>query len=278
MTWTAAAPKILTRHQLPLLSHLRKAPHPLYSLGCTPDADSLCIGIVGARKASLHSLGVGAYLARELARAGVWVVSGLAYGVDAAAHRGALAVGGKTLAVLAHGLDTVYPAAHRQLARKIVSSGGGLLSQFSSGTPARRPHFPERNRTLAGLCRGIVVVEAAERSGSLITAGFAADEGREVFMVPGPFGAKAFAGSHRWIAQGAHLLHSVDDLFAEWKLPPNVPMQPSLLSERCQRFQIYTVGDFYDGSGSAALVALESALSTGECIEWGSQAFLYLGL
>ncbi|MCB0416840.1 MAG: DNA-processing protein DprA [Bdellovibrionales bacterium] len=270
-------PKIkhLRTSELPLLIHLHHPPEPLYALGNTPLPDALCVGVVGSRRASQKSLGVAAYLARELARAGVWVVSGLAYGVDSAAHRGALAAKGKTLAVLAHGLDRVYPAAHRELARSILHKNGGLLSQYASGVPPRKSHFPERNRTLAGLCQAVVVVEAAAKSGSLITARFALEEGREVFVVPGFFSAEAFSGSHSWIQQGARLLHSVEELFSEWGLSPNAPLPGSGLGRFCKRFERYVLSDFY--KIESGLLALRNALSSGECLSFGPHEFLYLG-
>src|SRR5262249_38012606 len=146
-----------------------------------------------------------------LAQAGITVVSGLATGIDAAAHRGALDGGGTTVAVMATGIDRVYPAWHAGLARDITARGA-LLTEFPCGAPPLQFHFPQRNRIIAGRAVGTVVVEAAERSGSLITAEFALEQGREVFAVPGPVGMPHHRGCHRLIQQGATLVTSVDDV------------------------------------------------------------------
>src|SRR3989441_7465280 len=157
---------------------------PLYVRGTITTDDALAVAIVGSRAATPYGVEVAERLAAELAARGMTIVSGLARGIDAAAHRGALGAGGRTVAVLGCGIDLVYPSENRALARA-VEAQGALVSQFAGSVPALPGHFPARNRTLAGLTLGVVVVEAAERSGALITAGFAADLGREVFAVPG---------------------------------------------------------------------------------------------
>src|SRR5262245_22903349 len=183
-----------------------------------PD-DALAIAIVGARAATAYGVEVAESLAAELASRGVTIVSGLARGIDAAAHRGALAAGGRTLAVLGHGIEhDIYPPEHRTLARQIVEHGA-LISQFPPSLPPLSYHFPARNRTLAGLALGVVVVEAAERSGSLITAGFAGDLGREVFAVPGPITSAASRGSNGLIRDGARLVGHWTDIVSELPQP-----------------------------------------------------------
>ena len=186
-------------------------PLALFVRGTLDPADVPAVAIVGARRAGEYGRGVAADLAGGLAQVGVTVVSGLAAGIDGAAHRGALAVGGRTLAVMATGIDRVYPAWHRDLARDI-STQGALLTEFGFGAPPLQFHFPQRNRIISGLSLGTVVVEAAERSGSLITAEYAVEQGREVFAVPGPIGTPHHRGCHRLIQQGATLVSSVDDI------------------------------------------------------------------
>jgi DNA processing protein len=174
-------------------------------------ADEPMVAIVGARRASEYGRQVAADLGRGLARAGITVVSGLAPGIDAAAHCGTLEAGGRTLAVLATGIDRVSPVWHAELAREIARQGA-LLTEYACGAPALPFHFPRRNRLLSGLALGVVVVEAAEGSGALITARWAAEQRREVFAVPGPIGRPLQSGPHRLIQQGARLVTGVEDI------------------------------------------------------------------
>ena len=160
------------------------------------------VAVVGARRATAYGLQVGRLLAGEVARAGVVVVSGMARGVDRAAHEGALDAGGATWAVWGAGPDRVYPAEHARLAERIAASGA-LVTEYLPGTPPRRHHFPERNRLIAGLCRAVVVVEAAARSGALATAGQALDEGREVLAVPGSVLSELSVGPNALLRMGA---------------------------------------------------------------------------
>lgn len=160
------------------------------------------VAIVGSRRASAYGREVALYLGRELARAGVWVISGMARGVDAAAHRGALEGGGLTVAVWGSGCDVIYPAEHRDLAEDIARTGG-LVTEYPPGTPPRRENFPERNRLIAGLCQVLVVVEADERSGALLSAKLALDEGREVMAVPGSVFSPLSAGPNALLRAGA---------------------------------------------------------------------------
>src|SRR5216117_2701497 len=180
------------------------SPPSLYVRGGVTVDDALALAIVGARDATPYGVEVAERLAGELGARGVTIVSGLARGIDAAAHRGALGARGRTLAVLGCGIDLVYPPENRALACA-VEAQGALVSQFAGSVPALPGHFPARNRTLAGLTLGVVVVEAAERSGALITAGFAADLGREVFAVPGRITSATSVGTNRLIQDGAKL-------------------------------------------------------------------------
>ncbi|MCX7244046.1 MAG: DNA-processing protein DprA [Burkholderiales bacterium] len=183
------------------------------------------IAIVGARAASRQGLLDASFLAQGLAQRGYGVVSGLALGVDGAAHRGALAVNGFTLAVGATGLDVVYPPQHGQLAQEIALNGL-LLSEFPPGIGPKAFHFPRRNRLIAALCLGVVVVEAAAKSGSLITAHLAADLGREVFALPGSIHSTLAMGCHRLIQTGAKLVTCIGDIVDEL---PHYQQQHSLL-------------------------------------------------
>jgi len=195
---------------------LRTIPEPplvLATLGAL-DADEPAVAVVGARRASGYGRRVAEELARGLASVGLTVVSGLASGIDAAAHRAALAAGGRTVAVLATGLDRVYPPWHVGLARQIVGQGA-MVTEFPCGTPPLPHHFPRRNRLISGLALGTIVVEAAPHSGSLITAHCALEQGREVFAVPGPIGVPLHHGTNRLIQQGAKLVCGVEDVLDE---------------------------------------------------------------
>ncbi len=170
-----------------------------------------CVAIVGARAATAYGRRIARELAADLARAGVVIVSGLARGIDAEAHRGALAAGGKTVAVQACGIDRTYPAAHRALADEIAANGA-VVSELPLGEPPLRPYFPLRNRLISGLSSAVVIVEARERSGSLITANHAADQGRDVWAVPGPITAPTSAGTNRLIRDGAYVALGADEI------------------------------------------------------------------
>jgi len=199
------------------LAVLTPAPE-LWLRGAVMPDDTLAVAIVGARRASAYGIEVAEQLASDLAARGVTIVSGFARGVDTAAHRGALSAGGRTIAVLGAGIDVIYPPENVALARE-VAARGALLTQFPPGTPPLPHNFPTRNRTLAALALGVVVVEAAERSGSLITAGFAADLGREVFAVPGKISSPTSAGTHRLLRDGATLVERWSDVVQELPEP-----------------------------------------------------------
>jgi DNA processing protein len=193
------------------LASFPDAPPLLLVRGDASTLSAPCVAVVGSRAASAYGLSVARALAACFARAGLVVVSGLARGIDAAAHAGALEAGGRTLAVQACGPEQVYPPAHRGLAARIVAQGA-IVTEFPPDTPPRAAHFPLRNRLISGLSRALVVVEARERSGSLVTAGHAAEQSREVFAVPGPLGVATSAGTNRLIRDGAQVLLSADDV------------------------------------------------------------------
>jgi DNA processing protein len=212
------------------LAAIPAAPSALWIAGRLVEADALAVAIVGSRRATPYGLEITEQLSGDLAARGVTIVSGLARGIDTAAHRGALAAGGRTIAVLGSGVDVVYPPENRRLAREIAERGA-VLSQFVPGTPPLPPHFPQRNRVIAGLALGVVVVEAAERSGSLITAGFAAELGREVMAVPGRATSAESRGTHRLIQDGAALVTAWADIVAQlparWQRCIEVEVRPT---------------------------------------------------
>jgi DNA processing protein len=200
--------------QYPALLAPIPSPPDLWVRGELEAQDALAIAIVGTRRASAYGMAAAERLAFDLAARGVTVVSGLARGIDTAAHRGALAAGGRTIAVLGAGVDVVYPPENDELGRSIEQRGA-RLSQFPPGTPPLAWNFPARNRTLAGLALGVVVVEAPERSGALITAGLAGELGREVFAVPGQITVQTSRGSNRLIQDGAKLVRDWHDIVQE---------------------------------------------------------------
>lgn len=200
---------------------------PLQVLGALPTTE-LAVAIVGSRRATAEGMTLAEALAGQLAQRGVIIVSGGALGIDTAAHRGALAAGGRTVAVLGTGLDVVYPERNRALFQQIAERGA-LVSMFAAGTPPRGGNFVARNALIAGLSRAVVVVEAAERSGSLSTARFALDQGRVVCAVPGS------PGANHLIGRGAARVFSVDDVLAALSgtPPAEAPPQATALDEVC---------------------------------------------
>ena len=198
----------------PLLAQLHDPPGRLWMRGGTADLLARpAVAIVGARSCSAYGAQVARTLARELAAAGIVVVSGLARGIDGEAHRGALEATGATVAVLGCGIDRDYPARHAELARRLVEAGGLVVAEYEPGVEPAPWRFPARNRIIAGLALATVVVEARESSGALITVDFALELGREVFAVPGEITSSLAAGTNRLIRQGAAPLLEVDDVF-----------------------------------------------------------------
>jgi DNA processing protein len=195
------------------LRELWDAPLYLVARG-TPLPEGPAVAIVGARRATDYGCEVARVLAMGLAQAGVAVVSGLARGIDGAAHEGALTGGGSTVAVLGSGIDVIYPVEHRELAERVTVAGTLLSERLVGAAPLPR-HFPARNRILAGMTNGTVVVEAAEHSGSLITARLANEAGREVFAVPGRIDSPLSYGAHLLIRDGATLVRSLDDVLEQ---------------------------------------------------------------
>ena len=186
-------------------------PPVLYVRGELCLEDAWAIAMVGTRTASVYGREAARVLATDLARAGVTIVSGLARGIDAQAHRAALDAGGRTIAVLGSGLDIIYPGEHRKLAEEIAGHGA-LVTEYALGTKPEASNFPPRNRIISGLSRGVIIVEAGEQSGALITADFAAEQGREVFAVPGGIFQRGSKGTNRLIRDGAQPVLSANDV------------------------------------------------------------------
>ena len=210
----------------PLLRETPWAPHAIYLRGA-PVGQEPKIAIVGTRRATSLGTTTAGSVARDLTRAGATIVSGLALGIDVAAHRATLASGGKTIAVLASGLETITPSGNRIIGEQIISSGGTLISEYPMGTATLPAFFVARNRIVSGLCRGIVVIEAPARSGTLSTARFATDQNREVFVVPGGVNHPNYQGSHALIKSGAALITSAHDVLEALDLTPPETAPPS---------------------------------------------------
>ncbi len=236
-----------------LLREIQYPPMLLYLKGGPIAAERLLIAVVGSRNATHYGLRAARSLGAGLAENGVGVVSGLALGIDAAAHEGCLGAGGFPVAVLGTGIDVAYPATNRRLLARVVESGA-VLSEFPTGTPPEPKNFPVRNRIISGLSRAVVVVEATRKSGSLITAGFALDQGREVMAVPGSIESFKSTGTHRLIKQGAKLVENTADILEEvqpfsGRLPAGAgegpepaPPSPKLNAREREVYEI--VGDY----------------------------------
>src|SRR6266550_4195605 len=205
-----------------LLRETYDPPVTLYVKGAWAEClERPCIAIVGSRRCSTYGQNAALMLSRELAQRGITIVSGMARGIDAAAHRGALEAGGRTVGVMGTGLDQIYPRDHKKLADDILHNNGALVTQFPLGTPPVSENFPYRNRIISGLSLGVVVVEAAESSGSLITARLAMEQNREVFAVPGNITSRNSFGTNYLIkGAGAKLIQQWQDVAAE--LPPQI--------------------------------------------------------
>jgi DNA processing protein len=193
------------------LAEIHQPPPLIYKLGEFIPDDRWAVGIVGTRQASAYGNSITELISAHLAANGITIVSGLARGIDAVAHKAALDAGGRTIAVLGSGLDTIYPPEHRQLAEEIMKQGA-VITDYPLGTRPEPTNFPPRNRIISGLSLAVIVTEAGEGSGALITAGFAADQGRDVMAVPGDISRVTSKGSNRLIREGAQPVLGVDDV------------------------------------------------------------------
>lgn len=243
----------------PALLHLPDPPMVLWVAGGTSALSAAAVAVVGSRNASPIGLETARRLAKGLASAGLVVVSGLARGIDGAAHRGALQGGGATVGVLGCGLDIAYPRQHQQLAVD-VRSQGCLVSELPPGTPPLPRHFPLRNRIISGLSRAVVVVEASEHSGSLITARMALEQGRDVLAVPGNVVSGCHRGCHALIKDGARLVETVEDILEEirWAADPvrlsrsSNNRQDNKLLALVRAGDVFSVEDLSERSGRQA--------------------------
>lgn len=198
--------------------YLQEIPNPpplLYRQGEIQERDRWAVAVVGTRRLTTYGRQVTRDLVTGLVRNGVTIVSGLARGIDAIAHKTALDMGGRTIAVLGSGLDSVYPAENRQMARQIANGQGAVISEYGMGVRPEAKNFPPRNRIISGLSMGVIVIEAGERSGALITTKFALEQDRDVFAVPGNINSPASLGTNRLIQQGAKLVLSAEDVLEE---------------------------------------------------------------
>ncbi len=212
-----AANRIISSTSADLPELLQRIPDPptlLYIVGNAEALHMPALSIVGSRNPTRGGKENAYEFAKHLGQSGFCIVSGLAQGIDTAAHQGALDAGAMTVAILGHGIDRVYPSANRDLAHRI-SQNGALVTEYPLGTPPRREHFPQRNRLISGLSLGTLVIEAARRSGSLITARLAGEQGREVFAIPGSIHNPLSRGCHQLIKQGAKLVETAEDIVSE---------------------------------------------------------------
>lgn len=237
--WLEAAPdrttlQVTASHYPDYLRQIPDPPLVLFVQGQPGALTRPQIGIVGSRNPTPDGIGIAADFAARLSRAGLTITSGMALGIDAAAHQGAMQAGGSTVAVAGCGPDRVYPKAHARLAEGIRENGA-LVSEFFPGTPPLAGNFPRRNRIISGLCTGVMVVEAALRSGSLITARYAAEQGREVFAIPGSIHSPQARGCHRLIKQGAKLVETEQDVLEELRFMTTLDCmtgQPEVAAEQ----------------------------------------------
>jgi DNA processing protein len=216
-----------------LLREISDPPITLYVKGDWQSClDAPCVAVVGSRRCSTYGENASLMLSRDLAEKGICIVSGLARGIDSAAHKGAIEAGGKTVAVLGTGIDNVYPKENARLVEQILASGGAVVSQFPLGTPPLKDNFPYRNRIISGLSLGVLIVEASERSGSLITARLAMEQNREVFAVPGNITSRNSFGTNFLIKSGAKLVQQWQDVVTE--LPSEIAsaILPPLIKEQ----------------------------------------------
>jgi DNA processing protein len=210
----------LTSKEFPeILKNIPQPPQKLYAIGELTSLLNLPrVAVVGSRKVTPYGRQVTQNLAYELARSGVVIISGLALGVDSIAHEACLEAGGKTIAVLPTSLDNIYPSSHRHLAKRIIENGGALVSEYESGMPGLKQNFIERNRLVSGLSEGVLIPEAAIKSGTLHTANFALDQGKTVMAVPGNITSQTSEGTNNLLKSGAVLVTEIEDIFQALKL------------------------------------------------------------
>lgn len=263
---------IVLPHDFPLaLQQIHRPPPFLFYKGNKDLINKRCLAIVGARKASPYGLACAFHFAREIAAQNWVVVSGLAKGVDGYSHRGALSVKGQTVAVFGSGFKTIYPNENRKLAWDILEKGGTWISEYFPDMPPLAKNFPARNRIISGLSWGTLVIEAKHRSGSLITALNALDQGKEVFVIPGQIDQSEFEGSHQLIQQGAKLVFRVKDVLEDWKeAVSDFPKKTSPFSFG----EEISLQSWVKKHPDKEYSALQEALNHGEMVQTAPQRFL----
>lgn len=272
----------------PWLREIPSAPKKISYLGSQQSLMKPCFAIVGTRKPSIYGVQAAIHFSRELASRGFTIVSGLARGIDSYAHRGAILAKGTTVAVLAHGFDRIYPPENRPLSQQILSTGGCLISEYPQSEPPFPHHFPERNRIISGFCVGTLIVEAAEKSGSLITARFALEQNRELFVIPSRINDKSFKGGNLLLQEGAKMVLKVEDILDELPLndlsiEPEKKKKKTCFPELKEYFQSHggtlTLGTLYSAPSSKKqrlTKELERALLEEQAFEISPQLFVWI--
>ena len=238
-------------------------PKKLFIRGKLPAKRVKTVAIVGTRKPSAYGHEIATKIASECAKNGIVVVSGLALGIDSIAHRAAIDSGGKTIAVLANGVDKIYPRSHEDLGQKILQTNGAILSEYPNNTPARPWQFLARNRIVSGLADAVVIIEAASRSGTLSTANHALDQGKEIFAVPGNITSPLSAGCNQLIKNGANPLTSVEDLL-DFLIPDRFEKQTQLFKGDTREENVVLEFLSKNGTTSSDTIIKQTKLSASE--------------
>ena len=245
------------------LPHIPDPPKKLFIRGQLPEKRVKTAAIVGTRKPSAYGREIATKIASECAKNGIVVVSGLALGIDSIAHRAVIDSGGKTIAVLANGVDKIYPRSHEDLGQKILQTNGVILSEYPNNTPARPWQFLARNRIVSGLADAVVIIEAASRSGTLSTANHALDQGKEIFAVPGNITSPLSAGCNQSIKNGANPLTSVEDLL-DFLIPDRFEKQTQLFKGDTREENVVLEFLSKNGTTSSDTIIKQTKLSASE--------------
>ena len=245
------------------LPHIPDPPKKLFMRGKLPAKRVKTVAIVGTRKPSAYGREIATKIASECAKNGIVVVSGLALGIDSIAHRAAIDSGGKTIAILANGVDKIYPRSHEDLGQKILQTNGAILSEYPNNTPARPWQFLARNRIVSGLADAVVIIEAASRSGTLSTANHALDQGKEIFAVPGNITSPLSAGCNQLIKNGANPLTSVEDLL-DFLIPDRFEKQTQLFKGDTREENVILEFLSKNGTTSSDVIIKQTKLSASE--------------
>ena len=245
------------------LPHIPDPPKKLFIRGKLPAKRVKTVAIVGTRKPSAYGREIATKIASECAKNGIVVVSGLALGIDSIAHRAAIDSGGKTIAILANGVDKIYPRSHEDLGQKILQTNGAILSEYPNNTPARPWQFLARNRIVSGLADAVVIIEAASRSGTLSTANHALDQGKEIFAVPGNITSPLSAGCNQLIKNGANPLTSVEDLL-DFLIPDRFEKQTQLFKGDTREENVILEFLSKNGTTSSDSIIKQTKLSASE--------------